>query len=308
MRVAIIDLGTNTFNLLIAELFQNKIKRLVNTKISVMLGKGGIDKGIIQSEAMIRAVNAIAEHCGVIQSNKVDKILAYGTSALRTALNTNIFLEEVKKKFNLDISVISGDEEAYLIYKGILQTIPVIDEEFLTLDIGGGSNEFILANKNEIIWKQSFPLGMARIIEKFSLSDPIHDSEVRILEAYFEKELQPLFRILEKKRINYLVGAEGAFETFINILEQHLCVTMTRSNRDVSQVIEMQHFKVVHELLVSSSAVQRFDIKGIELFRMEMIVPASIFVNFLIKRLSINNMYVSPYSLKEGAAREILFS
>jgi exopolyphosphatase/guanosine-5'-triphosphate,3'-diphosphate pyrophosphatase len=119
MRAAVLDLGTNTFNLLIAESIGAKqFKILVNTKIPVKLGEGGINKGEISDVAYKRGITAIQEHFKTISFFKVNKIKAYGTSALRTAKNGNQFISGIKTLFDIDVEIITGDKEAELIYYG----------------------------------------------------------------------------------------------------------------------------------------------------------------------------------------------
>ncbi|NJO69648.1 MAG: hypothetical protein HC830_10500 [Bacteroidetes bacterium] len=137
---------------------------------------------------------------------------AFGTSALRDAANGEAFREDVKRQFDIEIRLITGEKEAEYIYKGVSQTVQHIREKFLILDIGGGSNEFIIADQQQYYWKESFKLGMARLTEKFTPSDPVTPELIDTLEAYFEKELYPLFRALEEYPVKILVGASGSFD------------------------------------------------------------------------------------------------
>jgi len=139
MPVAILDFGTNTFNLLIAEGNGNTFKRIYNGKQAVKLGRGGIHKGMLTDEAMERAYTAIANHLETTDSYNVTEIHAYATSAIRNASNGAEFVNEVKKRFGFDINVISGEKEAELIYRGITESIDFKDENALIMDIGGGS-------------------------------------------------------------------------------------------------------------------------------------------------------------------------
>jgi len=306
MRVAVIDLGTNTFNLLIAENDDKKIKILYNEKISVKLGRGGIGNNIILPDAIDRALTALTAHNQVICNYQAEKVIAYGTSALRTSENSCDFVNIIKEKLGITVEVISGDREAELIYKGVLQTIDNITGDFLILDIGGGSNEFILANKKEIIWKRSFKLGMARLNEKFHPSDPINEKEIIEMTNYFEQELNPLFMALKNIQLDYIVGAEGAFESFFNIIIFKKNPLFRPLYRKTSKEISRDDFDRLHNFLVRSTATDRMKLKGLEPYRVEMIVPASIFVKYILDKLNIKKIAISSHSMKEGAAYEIL--
>jgi exopolyphosphatase/guanosine-5'-triphosphate,3'-diphosphate pyrophosphatase len=305
MRIAVIDLGTNTFNILIAEQENGDINSLYNEKISVKLGRGGIGSNIIKPDAFNRGLTALNAHKQAIANYKAEKIIALGTSALRTAENSAEFLKSVKEQLGFDIDIITGDREAELIYKGVRQTLDDVSGNILILDIGGGSNEFILANNKEIIWKQSFNVGMARLLEQFSISDPILPEEIIILEKHFEKELQPLFKMVKKTPIDYFVGAEGTFEAFHNIINyiQNPDFHPQKSNK--AKKLSHEDFHRLHECLIRSTSLQRMKMKGLEPYRVEMVVPATIFVDYVLKHINTKQLVVSPHSMKEGAAWEV---
>jgi exopolyphosphatase / guanosine-5'-triphosphate,3'-diphosphate pyrophosphatase len=306
MRIAVVDLGTNTFNLLIAEAEGNKIKTLYNEKISVKLGRGGIGDNIILPDAIDRALTALTAFNQTICNFLAEKVIALGTSVLRTSQNSCEFLNTVKEKLGINIEIISGNREAELIYKGVLQTLEDVSGNFLILDIGGGSNEFILADKKNIIWKRSFKLGMARLNDKFRPSDPVKSEEIIIMNDYFANELKPLFKVFENNKVDILVGAEGAFESFYNIMGHQNNPSYRPIVGNLSKEIRLDNFYQLHNFLLKSTVSDRMKLKGLEPYRVEMIVPASVFVNFLLDKLKINKMLISPNSMKEGAALETL--
>jgi exopolyphosphatase / guanosine-5'-triphosphate,3'-diphosphate pyrophosphatase len=306
MRVAVIDLGTNTFNLLIAETEGKKIKTLRNEKISVKLGKGGIGDNVILPDAIERGLTALTAHNQAICNFQPEKVIALGTSALRTSKNSREFIKLVKERLGINIEIISGNREAELIYMGVLQTLDKVSDNFLILDIGGGSNEFILANKNEILWKKSFKLGMARLNEKFHPSDPIKPEEIFSMTDYFGNELTSLFSAVEKFPVDFLVGAEGAFESFYNIINYQNNSSYRPEKNNMSKEINLDDYYSLHKFLLQSTNSDRIKMKGLEPYRVEMVVPASIFVNYILNNLKINHVLISPHSMKEGAAWEAL--
>ena len=305
MQVAVIDLGTNTFNMLIAEQNGQSFKIIYNEKISVKLGRGGIVNNIIKPEAFDRGLTALTAHKQVIENHNVQQVIALGTSALRTAENSCDFVNIVKDKLGIDIQIISGQREAELIYKGVFQTLENKSGNILILDIGGGSNEFILVRNNEIVWKESFKLGMARLIELFRPSDPVQPEEILAMEKYFDKELQPLFQALKSVKIDYFVGAEGTFESFYNMIHYFLNSDYHPQKSDTAKLLNQTDTQTLHEILIRSTSGQRMKMKGLEPYRVEMIVTATIFVDYILKHLKIGQILVSPYSMKEGAAWEV---
>ncbi|MCX7986167.1 MAG: hypothetical protein N2662_04445 [Bacteroidales bacterium] len=312
MRIAVLDLGTNTFNLLIAEKTNNgddSLNFLFKDRRPVFLGRSGISKNLIPPEALTRAWDVLNEFRNISDEYKVAHILAYGTSAFRTANNGRNFIDEVRHKLNIEINVISGELEAMLIYLGIRQSIPPTDEPFLIIDIGGGSNELIVGNTKEIFWKKSFPIGMARLQEKFSLSDPISTIEIERLNNFFEFCLAEFFHmVLPQFPINKVIGAEGAFESFIHLAESMLCDFPKNKSQLHAVDLPIDCFKRVLEKLIPSTLDERLKMPGLEPFRASMIVTAGIFVNFVLQRLQWPKLIVSEYSLKEGAAWNFFFT
>ena len=141
MRVAIIDLGTNTFNLLICDKKGESQKTIFKNKIAVKLGEGGIDKGIIDQAPYQRGIKALEDHLNTIKEYDVDKVRAFATSAIRSTKNGADFVSEVFEKLALKIEVIDGDKEAELIYQGVRKAIQFDLDYKLIMDIGGGSTE-----------------------------------------------------------------------------------------------------------------------------------------------------------------------
>ena len=142
MRVAVIDLGTNTFNLLVADVQAAGFDIIHNSKEGVALGMGGINEGFISEEAMERALHAFEKFKGICFDLDVAAITAIGTSAVRDAENKEEFLREIRKRFDLDVEIVDGLEEAKLIYQGVSWSYQ-FEKISLIMDIGGGSTEFI---------------------------------------------------------------------------------------------------------------------------------------------------------------------
>ncbi len=306
MRVAILDLGTNTFNLLVSETTgENKLSIIHTAKEPVKLGKGGIHKGMITDEAMERGFLAIEHHLKNLKKYNPEKTYAFATSAIRDASNGRFFNKEVNERFGIFVHIIPGDREADFIYKGVRQSIEMNEEKVMILDIGGGSNEFIIANKKSIFWKQSFNLGMARMLEIFPVSDPIKNDEIKNLESYFDLELEKLFTAVKEFNPSTLIGASGSFETFFSLLANSMPPKYIKS-ASPSRKIEIIDFFNLHESLLKSTIKERTNMPGMEIVRVEMIILASVFVSFVLRKCNINNLYQSDYALKEGVVAEML--
>ncbi|MEP7168695.1 MAG: exopolyphosphatase, partial [Bacteroidota bacterium] len=249
MRIAIIDCGTNTFHLLIVETkADGKFKTILKENIPVKLGEAGITNKIISEIPFQRGMNTLKNFGEIIRKTNPDKIFAYATAAIRNAANGNDFVKAAMEKTGIEIQLIDGQREAELIYYGVRQAVKLTDEKVLIMDIGGGSVEFIIANNNEIFWKQSFGTGAAFLLEKFKPSDPIQLSEINEIRNYLEKELHPLFAQLQTTnyKLQTLIGSSGSFETFVDLISWHFPSPRV-TERQTEYKIRWDEFLTIHE-------------------------------------------------------------
>lgn len=307
MKIAIIDMGTNTFNLLIVETQENSgYKIIFKDKAGVKLGQGGINKKFITAEAFERGLNAIHKHLKSILPFQVDKTYAIATSGVRSTENGKKFVDTIENKFNLKVQVISGDEEAELIYRGVKQAVAFNDNHILILDIGGGSNEFIIANQQGLIWKESFDLGIARLLDMFSPSDPITEKEIQLIENYIDQKLDRLYSAVAKYLPSQLVGCSGTFDSFREMIIAQNGGVNYEAQTLSAYPINLHDYEKLHIDLIKSTLEDRKKMEGLELVRVEMIVLASIFVNFIIRKLKIKSLTQSAFAIKEGMVDKIL--
>ena len=300
MKTAIIDLGTNTFNLLIVEGEQTLFK----TNIAVKLGEGGITNNFIAEDPYRRGIAALKKHIETIKHYKVERTLALATSAIRSATNGAVFVKEVKKKLGLNIEVIDGNKEAELIYLGVQQALDLGQENNLIMDIGGGSTEFIICNKNEIFWKHSFQLGASRLLEKFQPKDPISCQGVLKLEEYLETSLNLLWDAMEKHPCNILVGSSGSFDTLAELIAHRLHEPAILNGKTTHNFNLKDYFSLHHTLL-KSDLKERLNMQGMAPMRADMIVLASIFIHYLLRKKEMAKMKLSTYALKEGVLKTL---
>ena len=303
MPVAILDFGTNTFNLLIATQEGSGFRVLYDGKQPVKLGKGGIGKRILTREAMERGFSAIQQHMHTIKKHGANEIHAYATSAMRNADNGQEFADLIDQKFGFRTHIINGEEEAALIYGGIRESVDFGDETAMILDIGGGSNEFIICNSEGILWKHSFELGMARIIEQFNISDPITPQEVSEIETYYAQELELLKERAEQYRPTMLVGASGTFDTLAAMASYRYGI---KTGGASSVSIAPEIYRELHHALLNSTTEERLNMPGMEPVRVEMIVPATIFINFVYHSCGLKSITQSRYALKEGVMARLV--
>lgn len=301
MRTAVIDLGTNTCNLLIAEHANGGHTILHQSKQLVKLGDGRIKHNEISLEATARTLNSFRRHKEVINDFDVDNIRVVATSAVRTAENKIAFLEALGEDSGWLVKIISGEKEASLIFKGVLMALQNLSEATVILDIGGGSNELILAHEKDVLWKESQPTGMARVINSFALSDPIKQEQIRELQEFFAEQHVEAIRNCKNKAAKQLVGCSGAFDTIADMVDQ---VDPGEKVR-VAQEISLDSFYEVHEKLINSTREERLVMKGVDHVRVDLIVPAVILIEKLISEIGIKKIIQTDYALREGVLFEI---
>jgi exopolyphosphatase/guanosine-5'-triphosphate,3'-diphosphate pyrophosphatase len=304
MRAAIIDLGTNTFNLLVVDVEQ-EYEIVVHEKIAVKLGEGGIEKKLIAPAAFSRAIDALVKYNAMCNKLNVNQIKAFGTSAIRNAKNNFDFLKAVENTTQIKIEIIDGNREAELIYKGVKLGVELHDEKSLIMDIGGGSTEFIIANKHKIFWKQSFEIGAARLLEIIKPSNPILLSEIDNCNNYINLILEPLFIECKHHAIAELIGSSGSFDTLAEVIG-------FKNNNPINLSVitdysfNMSNLYTTIQNLIATTYQERIATKGIIEIRAEMIVISSILTKNIIDNLMIEKVRLSTYALKEGVLSEML--
>ena len=301
--IALIDMGTNTFHLLLAERGVSGARILYRTHEAVKIGMAGINEGIINRDACQRAIAAMIKFRKIIDEHGVRDVYAFGTSAFRNAANGNALADEIRAATGITVRIISGEEEADLIFAGIMSGLDLGKEPSLVMDIGAGSVEFIIGNCKETFWKQSFEIGGQRLLERFHKHDPISQEEKASLNHYFSISLQPLQRALQEFRPKTLVGSSGTFDTLSEIYctRQGIAYDTVAAETPLS----MEGFNTISEEIISKTRNERFDIAGMIPMRVDMIVVACLLLRYVLTLGRFNSIRVSTYSLKEGALATI---
>lgn len=308
MRIAIIDCGTNTFNLLIAEKTGNNIEFIFEEKISVKIGKGGIENRTITTEAYERALDAMHTYAALIKKYQVQHVMASSTSAFRSTDNGPRLKQDIFEQTGIEVNIITGDAEADYIYQGVTWALPPQNHlTYLIMDIGGGSTEFILHRNAEILFKESYLLGASRLIEKLQPADPLVPHDLVRYEEYFSELLQPgLVAACKKHPPDILVGSSGSFDTLREICYYHFLKPdagiLTQTNAEIS----LEEFDVCYNLLLPMNLEQRKQLKGMTDFRAEMMGVSMLLVDYVIKNTGVTSIINTTYALKEGVLRDYL--
>ena len=297
-RIAIIDLGTNTFHLLVADVRDSGYHIIHRDRLAVKIGMGGINRGFITEGGVQRAMVSLQSFKNTIDEMHVEKVYAFGTSALRNAKNGVEVVQKIKTITGIDVNIISGDREAEFIYFGVKEAVGLGQDTSMIMDIGGGSVEFIIANNDKIFWKESFEIGAQRLLEKFQHHDPILPQEIDDLIIYIDQILQPLQKAITLYNPFVLVGSSGTFDTLSDIFCARHHILKTPDEVETPLSIE-GFYEIYHELLIKDREA-RMLIPGMIEMRVDMIVVACCLIKYLLENFPFNRIRVSTYSLKEG--------
>ena len=296
-RRAVIDCGTNTFHLLIADVADGSMQEVYRERRFVKLAADGIGK--IGPAPFARGLEALAHYAEVLRQYECPEVTAFGTAALRTANNGMEFVEVAAERTGIEITLIPGDEEARLITRGVLAALPAIPERVLIMDIGGGSTEFILAEGHHVFWRQSFPIGVSVLKNEFHQNDPITYEEIVALQDHLQQVTQPLATILAERDTRHLVGAAGTFDVLATLLRDDSAPV-----HSTSQQLRLMGLASLHQTVIHSTMEERLAFPGLPPERADMIVVAMVLIDFVLQLAGIEKITVSDYAMKEGILLE----
>ena len=307
-RLAHIDLGTNTFHLLIVEMPAvpgEKPQILLRTKAGVRLGEGGISQGVIAPEAYARALHTLAGFKEEMELHAATEVRATATSAVRVTRNGPDLVRDIFEQTGIRVEVIAGEREAELICQGVRQAVDLGTEPNLIMDIGGGSVEFIIANQATIYWKQSFEIGAQRLLDRF-FPDPSGVFPAAAVEAeqqYLGTVLTPLVEAVHRHRPVALVGASGSFDS---LADMQIGLLRPESQLPPCTELALESFQTSYRHLLSGNHEQRKALPGILPMRADMLVVAAVLIDFVLGISEITRIRTSAYALKEGLLAEML--
>ncbi len=301
LRVAAIDLGTNSFHMVIVEEREGKgIVEIDRVKDMICIGKGSIISKMLDEKAMQAGVAALRNFLVLATQRGVEpgNIIAFATSAIREAANRDEFIEMVRQETGLKVQVISGKEEAQFIYYGVRNAVKLTSKPDLLFDIGGGSVEFIIADSNEVHLLESRKIGVARMLERFVTTDPVSAHELKLLEQFCASEL---YVAAEKARQLGVTRGIASSGTALNIAR------MIRSCRNSEAPDVMNHagfsreeFERFYRSVITLDATARRKLTGLDEKRVDLIVPGIILINTIFRVFGLRDIIVSESALREG--------
>lgn len=300
-KIAIIDLGTNTFHLLIAEVDErdNFVVR-GRFKEAVKLGEGGINAAVIVPDAFERGIEALRTFRKLMDGAGVVKVFAFATSAIRSASNGKDFIDAAKYSCDIDVRPINGNMEASYIHDGVVNSVHLPSgQNVLLVDIGGGSVEFSVSHARQPLLLRSLKIGAARLLETINPSDPITRDELNKLYEILDQELSSLLAELREFDLTTMVGSSGTFESLATLIAFERGDRLSAENLN-GYLFDKGHFDSIFAKIIASTREERLAMEGMDPLRVDMITLGAATVDYLLKKLPVTEIMVSSNALKEG--------
>jgi exopolyphosphatase/guanosine-5'-triphosphate,3'-diphosphate pyrophosphatase len=298
--IAAIDIGTNSMRLIVARVHHRTAAFTIldREREFVRLGTGATDMKYLSEAAMNRGMETLRRF-KIIADTYNANIRTIATSAVREAINRSEFIRRVKATTGISIEVVSGFEEARLIYLGVLQALPVYGKEVLSIDIGGGSTEFLLGKKRDILYDNSLKLGSLRLTERFFPSEQLQAKQIKDCREYIHGMLNPVARQIKNSTHRVVVGSSGTIGAIAHIIKASRGKEPNGKLNNFSFSAK-ELFTTVGKIIAARDVKQRTKIEGLDPARADIIVAGALLLEQIFKEFKLDTMLVSDYALREG--------
>ena len=276
---------------------------LAREKERVRLGEGSGDMKLLSGAAMDRGIDALRRFRSV--ADRFDaQVSAVATSAVREAANRDTFIRRVARETGIRLALVSGVEEARLVYLGVLQGLPVLKRKILLIDLGGGSTEFLVGKNRKVLYDNSLKIGAIRMTERFFPGGVTSAKSLREARRFIRGILTPVRREIRRHTVDLVVATSGTFVNFANIVR---CGTGDPP-LDSYNAYEMDADDLVDALdrvLEAKRPADRLGIEGLDPSRSDIIAGGAVIIEQLVKELGIPAVTISEYALREGIIRDV---
>ena len=292
-----VDLGSNSFHLAIGRVEGDQIYPLDSLKEAVRLGGGVTREKQLTAEVQERALEALKRFSERLAGMPAESVRAVGTNALRVSKNAGTFLREAQKMLGFPIDVISGREEARLIYLGVLHSLPLSGENRLVVDIGGGSTEFIIGSGPRTRAVESLYMGCVTFTNKFFPDGRIDKKAMKAAELAAREEVQTIAARFEKVGWKEAVGSSGTAKS--------LAETLIRNGQDETG-ITADGLDWLKGALVDAGDLKKVSIEGLREERLPVIAGGVAIMSAVFDELGLESMAVADGALRQGVLWDLL--
>ena len=295
---AVIDIGTNSVHLLIARLDDDGgFEVVAQEKESVRLGSGAGDLEQLTEDAIERGIDALGRFVQIAKIWDAD-VTAVATSAVREAKNRRAFVQRARFEAGVDVDVITGVEEARLIYLGVLQALQVIDRDIMLVDIGGGSTVILVGHDGSVTAARSLKVGHIRLTDRFFPDGKVTRDAAEECRKYVRSFLSPAVHELKDLPRQLAIGSSGTIEAIAGMIEHH----EGRTPRTLNNVTftRAQLDRVTKQVLSAKTTAQRRALDGLDPRRADVMPGGVLLLQQIFEQLDVTSMTVSEYALREG--------
>ena len=297
MRGAVMDLGSNSFKLMLAEQMGGMLKIHFEKAFVTRIGENLVNEGKITCVAMDRAMKVLRQCRLMIQKFQPDVVQVVGTSALRTAHNAGEFLTEAADILSTPIKVISGAQEARLVYSGIVSNQHWRNADVICLDLGGGSLEVTVGNEGEWLKGKSFAVGCVRMRDRFMTKYPLRGGEIPQARVFLKHEMNDfLKRISKTSERTMLVGCGGSISTLCSIHAGYFLPTQELEGFTLT----LEDIARFAEKLSRMSLTQIRRMPAMPRNSADIMLPAAITFLYLMETLGIDQIHCATRGLRYG--------
>ncbi len=266
-------------------------------KEMVRLGRKSFTTGRLTDESMDLAVRALMNFQRLLKVRRVQKMHAVATSAVREAKNRAAFIRRIRTETGIPVQVISGQEEARLIFQAARHALGLEGGPFLLVDVGGGSVELVLVKDGRRLWMHSVKLGAARMSEQFLTDDPPTTAQRRKLEAHFEEEIGELMREARKAKAVSAIGTSGTINTLVAMARAQRGEELGRLHGASASAAEVA--RLARDLCAANTAT-RIDLPGIDAKRSDLMPAAGMLADFVLRKSGAAELIACTWALREG--------
>lgn len=299
MNLAAIDIGTNSIHLVIVQVNPDfTFEILEREKEMVKLGTGVFATNQLSEEAYHTGLETIRRYVHLADQRGVDEIITAATSAIREARNGGAFLDEVVRETGLSPQVISGKEEARLIFLAVRNAIRLQDENALVLDIGGGSTEAVVGNDKAVLFRQSMKLGVRRLLDMFDDEGALGKKALGVLEAHIQHVAEGVLKEAKAFHFNRVIGTSGTIRTLGEAA--HLAAGGKSLRSINAEVVTLEAIQEITKHFLKVNPEKRANISGIGNKRADAIHLGGVLLVQLLQLAGVKEITLCDASLREG--------
>lgn len=300
MRVAVVDMGTNSTRLLVANVEGQRVSELERRSTVTRLGRGVDTSAKLSMEAIDDVCETVAHYRDLMDAHAPEKVVAVATSAVRDADNRGAFIGELQERFGLEARVLTGDDEARLTYLGAIHERPPADDT-LVVDIGGGSTELVVGSGTEPTFHSSLQAGTVRHTERYVQHDPAEASELERLAGDVRRQIDKALEGSDFATARNGIGVAGT-PTSLAAIDQKL------DPYDPEQVhgyvLPLQSIQRMYSELAAEPLAERVAVKGLHEGRAATIVAGVVILIQVMRAFGLSEIEVSEHDILYGAALE----